>query len=406
MNIEREKFLTVTQINTYIKDLMDKDELLTYVYLKGEISNFTNHYKSGHFYFSLKDETGVISAVMFKSSADKIKFQPKDGMKVFAVGKVTTFVRDGRYQIYVTSMEPDGVGALYVAFEQLKEKLSKEGLFDIDHKLPIPKIPTKVGVVTSSTGAAVRDIINIISRRFPVAEIILYPVLVQGENCASSVISALDYFEKNKNVDVIILGRGGGSIEDLWGFNNEDLARKIYSLTIPTISAVGHEIDFTISDFVSDMRAPTPSAAAEICVPDINELKRKIDNVKNYIKMNLDKKINQGYERLNSLKNSKVLLNPVAAIEIKRMTLDFQTDGLLNSQKIRLSKEKEKFSALASKLEALNPMSILLRGYSVSKNKDGKVIESVVDVNKGDFIEIDLKDGKLNCQTVEVIKNG
>lgn len=406
MNTENRKFITVTQLNTYIKNIMDRDELLSYVYLKGEISNFTNHYKSGHFYFSLKDETGVISAVMFKSSADKIKFQPKDGMKVFVAGKVTTFVRDGKYQIYVTSMEPDGIGALYVAFEQLKENLSKEGLFDSAHKLPLPKIPTKVGVITSSTGAAVRDIINVISRRFPFAEIILYPVLVQGENCASSVISALEYFESNKNVDVIILGRGGGSIEDLWGFNDESLARKIYSMTIPTISAVGHEIDFTISDFVADMRAPTPSAAAEICVPDINELKRKIDNVKNYIRVHFDKKIKQAYEKLNSLKNSKVLQNPIASIELKRMTLDFQTDGLLKVQKIKLSKEKERFSSIAAKLEALNPMSILLRGYSVSKNKDGKVIESITDVNKGDFIEIDLKDGKVDCKAVEVRKNG
>ncbi len=406
MNKEREKFLTVSQLNTYIKEIMDRDELLSYVYIKGEISNFTNHYKSGHFYFSLKDETGVISAVMFKSCADKVKFQPKDGMKVFATGKVTTFVRDGKYQIYITSMEPDGVGALYVAFEQLKEKLSKEGLFDTEHKLPLPKIPTRVGVITSSTGAAVRDIINVISRRFPFAKIILYPVLVQGENCAASVINALDYFEETKSVDVIIFGRGGGSMEDLWGFNDENLARKIYSLTIPTISAVGHEIDFTISDFVADMRAPTPSAAAEICVPELNELKRKIDNVKNYIKVHLDKKINQGYERLNGLKNSKVLLNPLSAIEFKRMNLDFQTDRLINSQKIRISKDRERFSKVASKLEALNPMSILLRGYSVSKNAEGKVIESISDVKKDDMIEINLKDGKIDCRAIEVKGNG
>ena len=264
--------LTVTQLNEYIKGILDHDPRLTDVYLRGEISNFKNHYSTGHYYFTLKDEGGMIRAIMFRSSAVKLAFLPEDGMKVVAHGRISAFVRDGQYQIYCDSMEPDGIGALYIAYEQLKRKLEAEGLFDPSRKKPLPKIPSRVGIITSATGAAIRDMINVCGRRFPFAELVLYPSLVQGPDAPAQLIDGVRYFNEKQSVDVIIIGRGGGSIEDLWAFNNEDLAREIAASAIPVISAVGHETDFTICDFVADRRAPTPSAAAELAVPETEEL--------------------------------------------------------------------------------------------------------------------------------------
>ena len=271
--------LTVTQLNEYIKRIIDTTPQLTSIYVKGEISNFKNHYGTGHYYFTLKDEGGQLRAVMFKSSAAKMKFLPENGMKITAHGRISAFVRDGTYQLYCDSMEPDGVGALYIAFEQLKKRLEADGLFDPSRKRPLPKIPMRVGIITSATGAAIRDMINVCGRRFPAAKLILYPSLVQGPGAPAELIAGVQYFNTVHSVDVIIIGRGGGSIEDLWAFNDEGLARAIAASVIPIISAVGHETDFTICDFVADRRAPTPSAAAELAVPDTAELKRKIQNI-------------------------------------------------------------------------------------------------------------------------------
>lgn len=260
------RIITVSELNEYIKMVLENDELLMRVFIKGEISNFTNHYKTGHFYFSLKDEGGAVRAVMFRGSASKLKFVPENGMRVVVGGRVGVFPRDGQYQVYAETMEPDGVGALYVAYEQLKAKLEKEGLFDAAKKKPLPKIPTRIGIITSPTGAAIRDIINILGRRFPLAKAVLYPALVQGEGAAPDLVRGIDYFNSAGNVDVIIIGRGGGSLEDLWAFNDETLARRVAASKIPVISAVGHETDFTLCDFAADRRAPTPSAAAELAV--------------------------------------------------------------------------------------------------------------------------------------------
>ena len=294
--------LTVTELNSYIKRIFDSDRLLGAITVKGEISNLTNH-RSGHIYFSLKDEGGQVKAVMFRSYAEKLKFMPEDGMKVIVRCSVSVYPQSGIYQLYVTSMQPDGIGALYLAYEQLKARLEAEGLFSSEFKKEIPAIPERIGVITSPTGAAVRDIINVIGRRFPLAKIYLYPSLVQGDGADGNLIAALDYFDKTKLVDVIIIGRGGGSIEDLWAFNSEWLARKIFECSIPVISAVGHETDFTICDFVSDLRAPTPSAAAELAVPDIRELFLRIDTAAERCAGALIRKIERAEDRLNDIKH-------------------------------------------------------------------------------------------------------
>ena len=277
--MDKRQALTVTGLNEYIKSKLDTDPVLSGVFVKGEISNFVNHYKTGHFYLSLKDEGGVIRAVMFRQSAMKLNFVPENGMKVICSGRVSSYVKDGQYQIYITSMEPDGVGALYIAFEQLKKKLEEEGLFDPMYKKPLPKYPKKIGIITSPTGAAIRDMIHVSGRRFPLAKLCLYPSLVQGDGAPAQLIRGIETFNTTCPVDVIILGRGGGSLEELWAFNDENLARAIFASRIPIISAVGHETDFSISDFVADLRAPTPSAAAEVALPEAGEVKRKLRNV-------------------------------------------------------------------------------------------------------------------------------
>ncbi len=311
--------LTVTQLNEYIKGVIDHDIRLADVTIKGEISNFKNHYSTGHYYFSLKDEGSILRAIMFRSAAGKMPFIPEDGMKVIAHGRISSFVRDGQYQLYCDSMEPDGVGALYIAFEQLKRKLEGEGLFDPARKRPLPKIPTRVGIITSATGAAIRDMINVCGRRFPYAKLILYPSLVQGPDAPPQLINGLRYFNETNSADVIIIGRGGGSIEDLWAFNNEELAREVAASQIPVISAVGHETDFTICDFVADRRAPTPSAAAELAVPDTAELKRKIQNIVTREAGVLHQITARHREKLLLLSNSRVLQNPRAMMDDKKM---------------------------------------------------------------------------------------
>lgn len=323
------RIITVSELNEYIKMVLENDELLMRVFVKGEISNFTNHYKTGHFYFSLKDEGGAVRAVMFRGSASKLKFVPENGMRVVVGGRVGVFPRDGQYQVYAETMEPDGVGALYVAYEQLKAKLEKEGLFDAAKKKPLPKIPTRIGIITSPTGAAIRDIINILGRRSPASKAVLYPALVQGEGAAPDLVRGIGYFNDAGNVDVIIIGRGGGSLEDLWAFNDETLARRVAASKIPVISAVGHETDFTLCDFAADRRAPTPSAAAELAVPETGELSRKLSNVTARLGLLMEGKTGLYRERLTRLASARVLMSPMNMIDDKRMALAMEERSTL-----------------------------------------------------------------------------
>lgn len=338
---ENAKAFTVSDLNNYIKNIFETNRTLSSVTVRGEISNFTNH-RSGHLYFSLKDEDGQIRAVMFRSKAQTLKFMPESGMKVLVHGSVTVYPRDGSYQLYVSSMQPDGIGALYLAYEQLKERLALEGLFDAEHKLALPAYPRRIGVITSPTGAAIRDIINVSGRRYPNADLYIYPALVQGAGAEDSLVSALDYLDKSRLCDVIIIGRGGGSIEDLWAFNSEALARRIYSATTPIISAVGHETDFTICDFVADMRAPTPSAAAEIAVPDKRDLLMRIDSYNERLVKGLERKVERASEKLRHLEqrvDKRVLLERINALrECVRLYGD--KSSVLVSNKIAILREK------------------------------------------------------------------
>lgn len=397
----QEYCISVTQLNEYIKTLLDGNAFLSNVCLKGEISNFTNH-RSGHFYFSVKDENSLIRAVMFKSAASRIKFMPENGMKVVLRGSVSLFVRDGQYQIYVTSMEPEGIGSLYLAFEQLKQKLSRAHLFDEDRKKPIPEIPTSIGVITSPTGAAVRDIINILSRRFPFAKVLLYPSLVQGSEAPLQLISGIKYFNETHSADVIIIGRGGGSMEDLWAFNDEALAYAISESEIPVISAVGHETDFTICDFVSDMRAPTPSAAAELAVPDIIDFKREINSSLSYMRTVLTRKINGERQRLELLKNRRIFSDSEFYLQDKKMLTTFLNDKLCRLISSKIGESSQKLATLAGKLDAMSPLSTLSRGYSIGYNltKDAP-LQSVSDVCVGDELEFRIRDGSVLAKAID-----
>ncbi len=387
--------LSVSELNTFIKMLLESAPTLNDVYVKGEISNFKNHISSGHFYFSLKDKDSQIKAVMFRSSASKMKFVPENGMMVVAHGRVASYVRDGQYQLYADSMEPDGVGALYVAFEQLKQRLAAQGVFAPEKKNPLPKIPQTIGVITSPTGAAVRDIINIATRRFPFAKIVVYPALVQGENAASSLISGIRYFNDTGSADVIIIGRGGGSIEDLWAFNDEILAKTVCASEIPVISAVGHETDFTICDFAADLRAPTPSAAAELAVPDTAELKHKINNIISRESAVLLQMLSAKRETLARYEKSRYLSSPGHMIDDRRMTLVLSSERLMTSAAHVNDIKKHALSALSGKLEALSPLAVLSRGYGVVSSEEGKVIKEIADVSVGDKITVKVRDGEI-----------
>ena len=401
---EQKKVLTVTQLNEYMKMLIDGNPVLSGVFIKGEISNFTNHYKTGHFYFTLKDEGSLIKAVMFRGSASKLKFLPENGMKVVAHGRISAFVRDGAYQFYADDMEPDGIGSLYFAFEQLKKKLDAEGLFAAERKKPLPKIPTRIGIVTSPTGAAIRDMINILGRRFPYAKIVLYPALVQGSDAPPQLIRGVKYFNEQNNVDVIIIGRGGGSIEDLWAFNSEELARTVAASNIPIISAVGHETDFTICDFVADRRAPTPSAAAELAVPETSELKRKIGNIVGRTELLLSQNISRQRERVKYYANSRVMKNPAVLIDDRRMTSAYLSEKLEDSiERIRLDRSAI-LAKNAAKLDALSPLAVLSRGYSVVTGENGMVIKKTEDINVGDSFSFRTTDGRVNATATEIIK--
>lgn len=394
--------LSVSQLNRYIKMNFDADENLANIFISGEISNFTNHYRTGHLYFTLKDDSAAVRAVMFNSSAKRLKFMPEDGMKVIARGRVSVYEASGQYQLYVDDMQPDGVGALNLAYEQLKEKLQKEGLFSEHHKKPLPPYPEKVGVITSPTGAAVRDIINVLGRRFPYAEIVFCPVLVQGEGAHLQLTDAVNLFNSERAADVIIIGRGGGSIEDLWEFNDEGLARAVYNSDIPVISAVGHETDFTICDFVADMRAPTPSAAAELAVPDANELQYALSALKNRMFLNVSSGIADRRSRLEYLTSKGALKSPDEMLSNRSQRLDTAFSKMLSSYENRIGGKKVEFISAATALSKLDPMSVLMRGFAFVSDKNGKNVYSSQSLAKGDKINVRFHDGSAVCEVKEI----
>lgn len=394
--------LSVSQLNRYIKMNFDADENLANIFISGEISNFTNHYRTGHLYFTLKDDSAAVRAVMFNSSAKRLKFMPEDGMKVIARGRVSVYEASGQYQLYVDDMQPDGVGALNLAYEQLKEKLQKEGLFSELHKKPLPPYPEKVGVITSPTGAAVRDIINVLGRRFPYAEIVFCPVLVQGDGAHLQLTNAVNLFNSERAADVIIIGRGGGSIEDLWEFNDEGLARAVYNSEIPVISAVGHETDFTICDFVADMRAPTPSAAAELAVPDANELQYALSALKNRMFLNVSSGIADRRSRLEYLTSKGALKSPDEMLSNRSQRLDTAFSKMLSSYENRIGGKKVEFISAATALSKLDPMSVLMRGFAFVSDKSGKNVFSSQALAKGDKINVRFHDGSAVCEVKEI----
>lgn len=386
--------ITVTDLNKYIKDKIDGDEMLNNVLVKGEISNFKNHY-TGHMYFTLKDENSLIKCVMFKSYTTHLSFMPKDGMKVMVLGSVAVFERDGIYQIYAKAMKEDGLGSLYTAYEELKKKLEQEGLFAESHKKKIPFMPKTIGVLTSNTGAVIRDIINVSTRRNPGVHIRLYPVPVQGPGAAEKIAEGIKFMNENKLADVLIIGRGGGSLEDLWPFNEEIVARAIYDSELPIISAVGHETDFTIADFVADLRAPTPSAAAELAVANIDDVRETLKLYNNRYKVALKKKIELmrlSYEKCMARPAYK---NPTQKINEQYMVIDMKVKALQNSMMLKLKEAKTSFVKETAKLDSLSPLKTLTRGYSiVTKQESGKVIKSVDDLNSGEKVNLRLSDGQ------------
>ena len=386
--------ITVTDLNKYIKNKIDGDEMLNNVLVKGEISNFKNHY-TGHMYFTLKDENSLIKCVMFKSYTTHLSFMPKDGMKVMVLGSVAVFERDGIYQIYAKAMKEDGLGSLYTAYEELKKKLEQEGLFAELHKKKIPFMPKTIGVLTSNTGAVIRDIINVSTRRNPGVHIRLYPVPVQGPGAAEKIAEGIKFMNENKLADVLIIGRGGGSLEDLWPFNEEIVARAIYDSELPIISAVGHETDFTIADFVADLRAPTPSAAAELAVANIDDVRETLKLYNNRYKIALKKKIELmrlSYEKCMARPAYK---NPTQKINEQYMVIDMKVKALQNSMMLKLKEAKTSFVKETAKLDSLSPLKTLTRGYSiVTKQESGKVIKSVDDLNSGEKVNLRLSDGQ------------
>ncbi len=392
--------MTVSELNSFIKNMFDGNRLLSGVSVTGEISNFTWH-KSGHLYFSVKDNEGQIRAVMFRSSAAGLKFRPENGMRVILRGSVSVFVRDGSYQLYVSSMQPDGVGALYLAYEQMKERLYNEGLFDDSHKKPIPRYPERIGVITSPTGAAVRDIINVLGRRYPLATVYLYPALVQGDGAEETLVRGIDFFDKSRLVDTVIIGRGGGSIEDLWAFNSERLARRIYEAEVPIISAVGHETDFTICDFVSDLRAPTPSAAAELASPDGRELAMAVANTEDRLDRALCRIAEKMRERLARITDGQVMTDPTVIFQPSRERLSDVTDSIEAAFSKKVAESRLKMAGACGRLEALNPLSVLSRGFTIAE-RDGKILRSASELSIGEEITLRFADGGVSTTVTEI----
>ena len=394
--------ITVTQLNTYIKSILDENTHLKNIYIKGEISNFKHYYKSGHMYLTLKDNNCQLKAVMFSSYASRLKFKPEDGMSVICRGKISVYEKDGVYQLYIEDMQPDGIGSLSIAFEQLKEKLEKEGLFDASHKKPIPKYPKKIGIATSNMGAAIEDIKNITKRRYPIAELVIAPTIVQGDSAPEDIVKSIQLLDRIDDIDVIIVGRGGGSLEDLWAFNTEMVARAVFECQKPVISAVGHETDFTICDFTADLRAETPSAAAEKAVPDINELLKFTENAESRMLYSISKRLEYEAQRLDSLSNESILANYNDFFDNKNDVLVSLKKELSDAFENKLSRCKYDLGILSGKLDALSPLSVLARGYAAVKTKDNKIIKSKEDIKVNDKINIKFIDGSAVCTVDEV----
>ena len=390
--------VTVSQVNSYIKEKIASDEGLNNLIIKGEISNFKNHY-TGHMYFTLKDDKSLIKCIMFKTYAQRLNFMPKDGMKVFVFGEVSVFERDGIYQVYAKAMQEDGVGALYKQYEKLKQELEEKGYFDISHKKKIPQMPKVIGVLTSQTGSVIRDIINVSTRRNPNVQIRLLPVPVQGQDAAPKIAEGIRFMNKNKLADVLILARGGGSLEDLWPFNEEIVAQAIYESELPIISAVGHETDFSISDFVSDLRAPTPSAAAELAVPDIYEVKQKINGYQNRLKLALNKKYEMLKLRYEKIISSSIFKDPTRMINDRAILLDKNIKRIETAIQNKKQEQKEKYVKLISKLDALSPLKTLARGYSIIEQNE-EMVNSVKQLKSGTEIDIKLVDGNSKAKII------
>ena len=409
----RDQAFSVSQVNEYVRMLLDGNAVLKDIWVRGEISNFTNHYRTGHLYFSLKDEGGLIRAVMFRGDASGLGFVPEDGMRVLVHGRVSAYVRDGQYQLYVQSMEPDGVGSLAVAFEQLKRKLEAEGLFDVSRKKALPPCPRTVGLVTSPTGAAVRDMIRVAARRYPSARLLIYPAQVQGDTAATYLVGGIRYFNRMKDdpeqgVDVIVIGRGGGSMEDLWAFNDENLARAVAASELPVISAVGHEVDFTICDFVADVRAATPSAALEIALPDRGELKKRLSQQEHRLTAAVTYGLHQRKDRLRRAAEARVLRSPMAPYTERRLTLDRLSQSLDAAAVRQTERRRRDVSQVAGRLNALSPLGVLSRGYALVQAEDGRVVYSARDVAPDDTVTVRLRDGRVTArvQSVENIEIG
>ena len=400
-----QQVLSITQINEYIRGKMDADPLLAGVAVRGEISNY-KMYPSGHHYFTLKDESAALKCVMFKGNAMRLRFRPENGMKVIAMGKISVYPRDGAYQLYCTSMAMDGVGDLYAAFEQLKKKLAAQGLFDPAHKKPLPKYPGTIGIITSSAGAAVHDMLRILRKRYPLTKVLLLPVRVQGVEAPGEIAAAIRYANHYQLADLLIVGRGGGSIEDLWAFNDEQVAHAIFQSQIPVISAVGHEPDVTISDFVSDLRAATPSNAAELAVPDQDTLRQNLDTMSAAMATAMNRQLKSARQHLDVLSASPALRSPTGYLDQRRKSVELLKNRLISAQSQALSRKNQKYIALTAKLDAMSPLTVLTRGYAMAQTKDGSVLRSVKQIEAGERITVSLSDGKLRATVMEVKENG
>lgn len=393
--------ITVSQLNSYIKSVLEQDVNLNLIYVVGEVSNFVHYYKSGHMYFTLKDDKSQLKAVMFSSNAEKVKFKIENGLRVICRGRVSAYEKDGQYQLYVDSIQPDGIGELSLAYEQLKQKLADEGLFDVEHKKPLPRFPKRIGVATSNMGAAVEDIKNITKRRYPLAEIVIAPTIVQGDLAPNDIVNSIKLLDSIDDIDVIIVGRGGGSIEDLWAFNTEIVARAVYECKKPIISAVGHETDYTICDFVADVRAETPSAAAEKAVPDINVIMSFVNSSRERMLNLINYRLQDEMQRLDNLQNKGPLSNFGEYIENYKDILDGYTNEMLSILSDRLRDNSFKLSGLADKINSLSPLAVLSRGYSVVSMND-RIINSTKSVKVNDVVDITLSDGRIICTVKEV----
>lgn len=400
-----QQVLSISQINEYIRTLMDSDTLLTGLAVRGEISNY-KMYPSGHHYFTLKDESSALKCVMFKGNAMRLRFRPENGMKVIAMGKISVYPRDGAFQLYCTSLVLDGIGDLYAAFEQLKTKLAAQGLFDQTHKKPLPKYPGVIGIITSSAGAAVHDMLRILNKRYPLTQVRLLPVRVQGVEAPGEIAAAIGYANYYKLADILIVGRGGGSIEDLWAFNDERVAHAVYRSEIPVISAVGHEPDVTISDFVADLRAATPSNAAELVVPDQDALRQHLDSLSAMMGNLLDRQIKNGRRQLNMLAQSPSLTSPDQYILQRRKSMELLKGRIFTAQTRVLHQHKQKFVAATAKLDAMSPLKVLTRGYSMVQNAKNEVVRSIKQIEAGDPLFVSVSDGVISATVTDIKENG